>query len=156
MLFRSGDAERALTRLRGAAKAASGDDQQARARLSQVTARVAELDELLRDAPADEQITEQLARLGRLESAAAEAEAALRSARAERARAESVLAGLERAEREARGQLSAARDLVVALGAPALDGHGLLDGWTELVTWAARSEERRVGKECRSRWVADH
>ena len=26
---------------------------------------------------------------------------------------------------------------MVALGAPALDGHGLLDGWTELVTWAS-------------------
>jgi DNA repair protein SbcC/Rad50 len=44
---------------------------------------------------------------------------------------------LELAEREARGLLSAARDRVVALGAPALDGHGLLDGWTELVTWAS-------------------
>jgi exonuclease SbcC len=44
---------------------------------------------------------------------------------------------LEDTERTARGQLSGARDRVVALGAPALDGHGLLDGWAALVTWAS-------------------
>ena len=119
------------------AKTASDDDQQARARLSQVTARVTELDELLADAPGDEQITERLALRDQLEAAAAEAETALRAARAERTKGEAALAALERAEREARGQLSAARDRVVALGAPALDGQGLLDGWTDLVTWAS-------------------
>ena len=131
------DAERALARLRAQAKTASDDDQQARARLSQVTARVAELDKLLADAPGNEQINERLALRDQLEAVAAEAETALRAARAERAKGESALAALERAEREARGQLSAARDRVVALGAPALDGHGLLDGWTDLVTWAS-------------------
>jgi exonuclease SbcC len=132
-----GAAQQALDRLRAEAKRASDDDQRARERLSQVTARVAELDELLRDALSDEQITERLAVLARLEAAAMAAETALRAARAERTKGEAALARLELAEREARGLLSAARDRVVALGAPALDGHGLLDGWTELVTWAS-------------------
>jgi exonuclease SbcC len=132
-----GTAEQALDRLRTEAKQASDGDQRVRERLSQVTARVAELDELLRDALTDEQITGQLALLDQLEAAATTAEAALRSARAERAKGEAAVAQLELAEREARGQLSAARDRVVALGAPAIDGHRLLDGWTELVTWAS-------------------
>ena len=139
------DAEQALARLRAEAKAASDDDQQARARLSQVTARVTELDKLLADAPGNEQINERLALRDRLEAVAAEAETALRAARAERTKSETALAALERAEREARGQLSAARDRVVALGAPALDGQGLLDGWTDLVTWA--SAEAKVREE---------
>jgi len=132
-----GTAEQALDRLRTAAKQASGDDQRARERLSQVTARVAELDEFLSDALTDEQITEQLAVLDGLEAAAVAAETALRAARAERAKGDAARMRLDLAEREARGLLSAARDRVVALGAPALDGHGLLDGWTELVTWAS-------------------
>jgi exonuclease SbcC len=132
-----GDAERALARLRAVAKAASDDDQRARARLSQVTARVTELGELLAGAPSDEQITERLALRERLEAAAAAAETGLRAARAERSAGEAALATLERAERDARGQLSAARDRVVAFGAPALDGRSLLDGWTKLMTWAS-------------------
>jgi exonuclease SbcC len=132
-----GATEQALDRLRATAKQASDDDQRARERLSQVTARVAELDELLADAPADEQITGQLALLDRLEAAATAAGTALRAARAERAKGEAARTRLELAEREARGLLSAARDRVVPLGAPALDGRGLLEGWTELVTWAA-------------------
>jgi exonuclease SbcC len=146
------DTERDLTRLRAAAKTASEDDQRARAALSQVTARVTELGELLRDAPDDEQITEQLALLGRLEVAAVAAEQALRAARAARSAAEAALTTLEQAEHKARGQLSAARDRVVALGAPALGesglgapapgasalgNSGLLDNWTHLVTWAS-------------------
>jgi exonuclease SbcC len=137
------DAERALARLRAAAKAASDDDQRARARLSQVTARVTELGELLADAPSDEQITERLALRDRLEAAAAAAETGLRAARAERSAGEAALATLERAERDARGQLSAARDRVVAFGAPALDGRSLLDGWTELMTWASGAVKLR-------------
>jgi exonuclease SbcC len=132
-----GDAAQVVDRARAEAKKASADDQQARARLSQVTARITELGELLADAPADEQIIGRLALRDRLESAAAAAEAALRAARAERTKAEAALATLERAERGARGQLSVTRDRVVALGAPALEGHGLLDGWTTLVTWAS-------------------
>jgi exonuclease SbcC len=132
-----GDAAQGLDRARAEAKKASADDQQARAQLSQVTARITELGELLADAPADEQITGRLALRDRLESAATAAEAALRAARAERTKAEAALAALERAERGARGQLSVTRDRVVALGAPALDGHGLADGWTTLVTWAS-------------------
>jgi DNA repair protein SbcC/Rad50 len=141
------DAEQALARLRAAAKAASDDDQRARERLSQVTARVSELDELLAGAPGDEQISERLALRDRLEAAATEAERALRTARAERSKGEAARTALEGAERAARGQLSAARDRVVALGAPALESQGLLDGWTDLVTWASaqvKSHEQEV------------
>jgi len=131
------DAERALAWLRAAAKTASEDDQRARATLSQVTARLAELSELLRDAPDDQQITGQLAQLARLEASALAAEQVLRGARAERSKAETAHAALENAERKAHGQLSDARDRVVALGAPALGDQGLLDNWTHLVTWAS-------------------
>ena len=132
-----GDAEQALTRLRDEANTAVRADQQAKTKLGQVTERVAELGELLRDAPDDNQITEQLALLGQLEDAAAKAGEALRAARADRAKGETALATLERAEATARAELSAARDRVVALGAPALETLGLHDAWTELVTWAA-------------------
>ncbi len=136
-------AEQALTRLRGAAKTASTQDQQAAARLTQVTGRVAELDELLRDAPDEDQVTAQLALRNQLESAAAEAGQTLHAARTARASGEKALAGLERAEKDAQALLSGARDRVVALGAPALDGRGLLDGWTELVTWATGQAQVR-------------
>ena len=132
-----GDAERALAGLRIQAKQASDADQGARGELSRVTARITELDELLADAPSDAQIAERLDLRNRLEAAAAAAEADLRAARTARSTAEAGRATLERAEREARSQLSAARDRVVALGAPALDGRGLLDAWTDLVTWAS-------------------
>ena len=32
----------------------------------------------------------------------------------------------------------------------------LMDGWIELMDGWIRSEERRVGKECRSRWTQYH
>jgi exonuclease SbcC len=136
-------AERALARLRAEAKQASDDDQRARGELSRVTARAAELQDLLRDAPDDRQITERLALRDRLEAAAVQAEADLRAARAGRSEAEAALAALERAEREARTRLSAARDRVVALGAPALDDKSLLDGWTDLTAWASAQAELR-------------
>ena len=141
------DAERALARLRAKANAALRNDQQASVKLSQATGRIAELDELLRDAPGDKQITEQLALLSQLEDAAARAGKALQAARAARAGGETALTGLVRAEGAARSELSTARDRVVALGAPVLEGLGLLDAWTALVTWAsgqATSREQQV------------
>ena len=137
------DAEQALARLRAAARAATADDQRARAELSQVTARITELDELLKDAPDDQQITERLAKRDWLETAAAQAEGELRAARTARAKSESALSALVDAERAARSQLSAARDRVVGLGAPALADRGLLDGWTVLVTWASEQAKTR-------------
>ena len=132
-----GNAEQTLARLRAEANAAVGADQQARAKLGQVTERLDELGELLRDAPDENQITEQLALLDQLEDAAAKAGEALRVARADRAKGETALGALERTERAARAELSAARDRVVALGAPALDTLGLHDAWAALVIWAA-------------------
>jgi exonuclease SbcC len=132
-----GDVERALARLRDEANTAVRVDQEAETKLGQVTERVAELGELLRDAPDDNQITEQLALLGQLEDATAKAGEAFRKARTDRANSETALATHERAEATARAELSAARDRVVALGAPALETLGLHHAWAELVTWAA-------------------
>ena len=132
-----GDAERALTQLRDEANTAVRADQQAKTKLGQAIERLAELGELLRDAPDDNQITEQLTLLGQLEETAANAGEALRAARANRAKGQTALATLERRETTARTELSAARDQVVALGAPVLETLGLQDAWTALVTWAA-------------------
>ncbi len=131
------DAERALARLRGAATAATDKEQRATAQLSQVTARVAELGGLLRDAPAEAEVTERLELRDRLEAAAAEAGKAVLDARGKRTAQEQTLDGLRRDEDTARRALFAARDRVVALGAPAVDGLGILAAWTELATWAA-------------------
>jgi exonuclease SbcC len=141
------DAERALARLRTEATTTAKDDQNAKARLSQVTGRIAELDESLRDAPSADEVTERLTLLDRLETAAAEAAKSLIAARAERVKGQAALGALEAGERTERARLSAARDGVVALGAPAIDGWGLLDAWTELATWAAaraRAREQEI------------
>ena len=130
-----GEAERVLARLREEAKTASENDQRARARLSQVSARSSELGGLLEGAPNDEQITERLALLGRLETAADQAKTVLDASRQRRIGADKALAALRDDEQRARSQLSAARDSVVALGAPVLDGRGLLDAWMVLLTW---------------------
>jgi DNA repair protein SbcC/Rad50 len=132
-----------LTRLREDAKRAALADQEARTQLAQLTERIAELDRLLQDAPDETQVIEQLALRDRLEASAADAERELLKARSERAESETALAALEQAESDARAHLSAARDRVVTLGAPAVDGAGLLDGWTALATWAAGQARSR-------------
>jgi len=136
-------AELNLAQLREDAKNAALADQEARTQLAQLTERIAELDRLLQDAPDETQVIEQLALRDRLEASAADAEGQLLKARAGRAEGETALAALERAESDARTRLSAARDQVVALGAPALDGTGLLDGWTALAMWAADQARSR-------------
>ena len=138
-------AEADLTELRADAAKAARAEQEARTRLTELTDRIAELDELLRDAPDEDEVTAQLARLGELEAAAADAERTLLGARAARGKAESGRADLERTESAARARLSAARDPLVAVGAPALDPAGLLAGWTGLHAWAAREAAAREG-----------
>jgi DNA repair protein SbcC/Rad50 len=138
-----GQAQQVLTGLQADATTAVEGDQRARAKLNQATERIAELDNLLRDALGEDQIAEQLALLDELEQAAAGAGKKLLTARAVRADGEAALASLERAERLARAALSTARDSVVALGAPALEGLGLLDAWTQLAAWAASQTASR-------------
>jgi exonuclease SbcC len=147
------DAERSLNRMRARARAASGDDERARAELSLVVGRVAELDALLAGAPDEAKVSAQLALRDQLEKDAADAEQGLRAARASRASQQTALAALARSEDAARRELSAARDTVVALGAPALglgsDPAGqrsLLDDWTELVTWASGQATARAAE----------
>jgi DNA repair protein SbcC/Rad50 len=132
-----------LAQLREDAKSAALADQEARTQLTQLTERIAELGRLLQDAPDENQVTEQLALRDRLETSAADAEGQLLKARSDRAESETALAALERAESDARTRLSTTRDQVVTLGAPALDGKGLLDGWTTLATWAAGEARSR-------------
>jgi exonuclease SbcC len=132
-----------LTRLREDAKSAALADQEAKTQLTQLTERIAELDRLLQDAPAEQQVIEQLALRDRLEASAADAQGQLLKARNDRAESETALAAVERAESDARARLSAARDQVVTIGAPPLDGAGLLDGWTALTTWAADEARSR-------------
>ncbi|HVT69937.1 MAG TPA: SbcC/MukB-like Walker B domain-containing protein, partial [Trebonia sp.] len=117
--------------------------QRARERLSQITARAAELGQLLAGAPTEAQRSERLAERDRLEAAAGQTAATLRTARSARSQAQAALAALEKAERTARAELSAARDRVVALGAPPVADQELLDGWTALVTWAAGEAKLR-------------
>jgi exonuclease SbcC len=142
------DKERGLARLRASANTAMEEDQQARAKLNQITGRAAELGKLLEAAPSDAQITEQLALLARLEKAVVTAGEALRAARAARGESQMTLTALEGAEGAARAGLSLARDSVVALGAPVLEGSSLLGAWTQLTTWAASqvvARERQIG-----------
>ena len=150
-----GEAERALARLREEAKTASENDQRARARLSQVSARISELDALLEGAPNDEQITERLALLKRLETAADQAKTVLDAARQRRIAADKALAALGEEEQTARSQLSGARDSVVALGAPVLDGRGLLDAWMVLLTWGQDQAKFREQEAATAERAAD-
>ena len=61
-------------------------------------------------------------------------------------------------------KLSAAKEALKALGVAGMTvtevkGHGSQKGITEVYRgrqYAVRSEERRVGKECRSRWSPYH
>lgn len=138
-----GNEELNLSQLREDAKTAALAGQEARTQLTQLTERIAELDQLLQDAPDETQVIEQLALRNRLETSAANAEGQLLEARSDRAESEMALAVLERAESDARARLSAVRDRVVTLGAPALDGADLLDGWTALATWAAGEARSR-------------
>lgn len=143
------DKERGLARLRANANTVMEENQQARAKLNQITWRVAELGKLLgAAAPSDEKIIEQLALLTRLEKAVVTAGEALRTARAARGESQLTLTALEGAEGAARAGLSLARDSVVALGAPVLEGAGLLGAWTQLTSWAAgqaAARERLIG-----------
>ena len=134
---RFGRAEAELSRLRAEATSAAKAEQEARTRLAELTDRIAELDRVLRDAPDESQVSAQLAQLGELEAAASRAGQRLVSARSNLGQARQGVTGLERAESAARARLSATRDPLVRLGAPALDAHGLLAGWTALQAWAA-------------------
>jgi exonuclease SbcC len=140
---RFSEAESHLARLREDATDTAREQQAAQTRLSELTSRIGELDRLLQDAPGEAEVTAQLALRDQLESAAADAEQHLLSARSDRSRAEKALAGLEQAETTARAQLSTVRDPLVALGAPALDNTGLLAAWTALKNWAAQEASSR-------------
>jgi DNA repair protein SbcC/Rad50 len=136
-------AEADLSELRADSAKAGRAEQEAETKLGELTGRIAELGQLLQDAPGDAEISAKLALRDELEAAAAAAEQRLLGARAARGDAERVLAALERVEAAARSRLSAARDPLVRLGAPALGTVGLLAGWTALQAWAAGEASAR-------------
>ena len=138
-----GRAETDLSRLRTDSTGAARAEQQARTRLTELTARIDELGQFLQGAPDEDQIAAQLALRDKLEAAASDAEQRLLKDRAGRADAQHAMTGLEQAEAAARARLSAARDPVVRLGAPALGDTGLRAAWTALVTWSAREASAR-------------
>ncbi len=140
---RFGRAEADLSRLRGEATSAAKAEQEARTRLAELTDRIAELERVLRDAPDEGQVSAQLALLGEREDAASRAAQRLVGARSNLGQAQQGVTGLERAESAGRARLSATRDPLVRLGAPALDAHGLLAGWTALQAWAAAEASAR-------------
>jgi DNA repair protein SbcC/Rad50 len=140
---RFGRAEAELSRRRAEATGAAKAEQDARTRLAELTDRIAELDRLLRDAPDESQVSARLALLGELEAAASRAGQRLVGTRSQLGQAQQGVTDLERAESAARARLSATRDPLVRLGAPALDGLGLLAGWTTLQAWAAAETSAR-------------
>ena len=85
----------------------------------------------------------QLALLGELEAAASGPGGGWSAPAPQLGQAQQGVTDLERAESAARARLSATRDPLVRLGAPALDGLGLLAGWTALQAWAATEASAR-------------
>jgi len=148
-------AEADLAELRDESAAAGKAEQEAKTRLGELAGRIAELDELLRGAPDDPDITRQLALRDELEAAAAQTEQRLLGARSERSSAQRELSGMERAEADARSRLAAERDPLVALGAPSLGAEGLLASWTALQAWAtAEAAARDLGVTAAQQRVA--
>jgi exonuclease SbcC len=109
-----------------------------------LTARLAELESLLVDAPSPEQAAEQLELCTRLADDARRTGEDLIRARSVRAAAERDCAQWETKAVLARKHLSAARDRLVALGAPELDGASVAAGWTGLLSWAHEQAGRRA------------
>ena len=140
---RFAEAGTALAQLQDRAKTAAGHEQDAATKLTELDKRISELADQLRDAPGDDEIAAQLALRERLETAAAEADARLLAARADREQAEHAFGELDRAGAAAREQLSATRDPLVVLGAPRLDPASLLAAWTALAEWAAHQAQAR-------------
>lgn len=127
------------------ARSATGAEQGAKARLAGLRDRADALGELLRGAPDENEVAEQLALVTALEEATAQASGKLLTARSGRADAERALAELEQAESAARTFLGTTRDPLVALGAPAVADQpaGPLGAWTQLATWAAAEAAAR-------------
>ena len=140
---RFAEADTALTHLQAGATAAERQEQDAATKLSELDKRISEVADQLRGAPGDEEIAAQLALRERLETEAAQADARLIGARADREQAEHKSGELEQAGAAARERLSATRDPLVALGAPRLDPASLLAGWTALADWATQQAQVR-------------
>ncbi len=137
-------AERVAEQRRREETAAARAEQEAAGLVAHLERRDRELAAALRDAPADDEAAAGLARIAALEAAAAEAGAALRSARTCVRAADTAAAALEREVANAWHELRTARDPLVALDAPAIAGDDLVGAWAELAGWAGAAAEVRA------------
>ena len=132
-------AQAALTAAVQAATRAAGEQRA-------LSTRLAELEDLLTDAPAAAEAAAQLDRCARLEAEARRAGENLVAARTARATAEASSAQWLAQAAQARRELSAARDRLVPLGAPELDDAGLAAGWAALLAWALEQARLRAAE----------
>jgi exonuclease SbcC len=143
------EAEERLRMLREAQNQAIRDEQDASRALALASDRIAELTEVLRDAPGDVELARRLAELQRLSTEARDADDEARAARRVLAEADGEAAQLAQDVEHGWRELHTARDPLVALGAPALhgaasSGSDLVAAWTTLNDWAAAAAAGRV------------
>src|SRR5690606_3323636 len=139
-------AERAAAERHRDETAAARAEQEARIAVETAQRRVAQLEAALRDAPSDTEAAEALGGLDALEAAVRDADARLRTARAEDRSADRTAVEVASEVKAAWDALRAARDPLVPLGAPAVGGDELLAAWQELTGWAHREAEARAAR----------
>ncbi|MGC9669820.1 AAA family ATPase [Planosporangium sp. 12N6] len=128
----------------------------ARARAEQVTARLAELDGRLADAPDPATIERELAAIAALARRLDEAAAAVRAAREEHRGTTAAATRAEEKVRTAWREFDRVRDDLARLGPPPADREDLAGAWTALADWtAAELLRRREAREAAAASVAD-
>ncbi|HEY2506803.1 MAG TPA: SMC family ATPase [Streptosporangiaceae bacterium] len=113
--------------------------------LDATQARLDKAAEVMTDAPAEDELTPQLAAITAADDAVAQAAAQARTRQTEFATAERSRAALAAGEQQAWSTLSAARDKLVPLGAPVVatgPGQDLAVAWGALAAWAQAEHAR--------------
>jgi exonuclease SbcC len=118
----------------------------ARAQHAQLADRVAELDGLLAESPRPTTLRRELAGIGTLQAALADAVEALREAREAYRRAQAGVDATEDRLRAAWRYFDRTRDRLAALAPPPADRDDLAAAWTVLADWAASEVESRRGR----------
>ncbi|WP_213450881.1 AAA family ATPase [Rhizomonospora bruguierae] len=114
-----------------------------RAQHTQLTARLAELDERLAGAPGPEALRRDLAAIEELRRGLEEASAAVRSAREAHRRARGAVEAAEERLRGGWRAFDASRDGVAKLGPPAAERDDLAAAWSALTGWASGAADTR-------------
>ena len=136
-------AEEQVARLTREWQAANRAAQQAAGRVEALTGRVAAVRSRVAGGPDAAAVTAGLAGLARVEQAARDADAALRSARRGRDAAARALAEVDERVAGARAELDRARDPLVPLGAPPPARGDLAADWLALAEWALAAADQR-------------